>query len=364
MNRLQTLRLTLMLCALLNTVLGISKLYIGYHTDTKALMADGIHSFADLFTDIMVYIFARISEIPPDENHPYGHRKFETLASFFFSVLISSIGVFIIYEAIIDDSHLISSSLSSYAIGMAVISVVTNELMYWYVRSQSIKLSSRLLMANAVHQRIDAGTSIIALVSIIVSSFGYIYFDAIGAFIIAIFILRFSSKLFIDSLKELLDEGVDPTVLKAYRECILSTEGVSALHLLRTRLMSKQVFLDVHIVVAPFVSVSEGHLIADRVEKTLVSDFTSVIDVTVHVDSENDHNDYSYVECSRREILNAFNDAVTLNDETIVIHYYKGKFDVACHLESPISKQLKDSVKLKLSNLSSQFGSVKFWIAD
>ncbi|HJN38041.1 MAG TPA: cation diffusion facilitator family transporter [Gammaproteobacteria bacterium] len=362
MDRVRTLRTTIIACALLNTLLGFFKLYVGYQSDAQTLMADGIHSFADLLTDIMVYVFARISEIPPDKNHPYGHRRFETLASFFFSILITSTALFIIYEAFIDQQHTLIIPWSNYAIVTALISIITNELMYWYVRKQSIKLSSPLLMANAVHQRVDAGTSVISLISIFASTLGYPYMDALGAVIIALMILRFAYNLLVDSLKELLDEGVNDATLHLYKQCILSTEGIINLHLLRTRTMSKRVYLDVHVEVSSMISVSEGHFIADNVESNLINSFDSISDVTVHVDVE-DEEEFSYDQGTRLKIVTAINEVIPMDNQGIIIHYHKGKIHVNCHIESPLNPDKKQVIEAKLSALTKQFNSIKFWVS-
>lgn len=185
-------------------------------------------------------------------------------------------------------THKLSGVPQVYTLVIAIFSVVANEIIFRMTLSKAKLLQHQLLEANAWHHRSDAASSLVVVVGIAGSLAGFVYLDTLAALIVGVLIIKMGFELALSSMRELVDTGLDPLTLNAIKNEIIEIPGVRALHQLRTRSMAGNIFLDVHILVNSKLSVSEGHYIATQVETMLLRQFKSIIDVTVHVDPEND----------------------------------------------------------------------------
>ncbi len=168
------------------------------------------------------------------------------------------------------------------------ISIVANEMLFHYTRHVGKRIKSQLLIANAWHHRSDAASSIVVLLGLAGSLAGFIYLDAIAATLVGLLIIKMGWSYGWNSVKELVDTAVDQPLLGQIEQVIQSINGVQKIHQLRSRFMGSDVLIDVHILVSPKISVSEGHYIAQHVHNALVEQIASVKDVIVHVDPEDD----------------------------------------------------------------------------
>jgi len=274
--------------ATMNTLLAIFKVIVGYFGHSQALLADGIHSFSDLITDGLVLIASRMGAQSPDKEHPYGHRRIETIGAIILAVIVILVGLGIAYDTL---HHLIQQTHEKPhlpVIIVAIISILINEGLYYYSLIQGKKIQSDLLRTNAWHHRSDALVSIIVLITAIGALFGVYFLDAIGAILIAALIVYMGLKMIWKNTGELIDSGVDENTLQTIKQLILSVPGVISIHQLRTRSHSGFIFIDVHIQVDPFISVSEGHYISEKVLLNIIKQLPYAQDVTVHIDSEDD----------------------------------------------------------------------------
>lgn len=273
----------------LNVFLSIIKMFFGYVSYSQALFADGVHSLSDLMTDALVLIAAKFGSKQPDLEHPYGHGRIETIATVLVAIILGAVGIFIAYDAFLDilrNKHL--NVPGTTAMIVAAISVLSKESLYHYMSGISKRVHSNLLRANAWHNRSDAFVSLIVLIGIIGAKFGWHYMDAVAAIIVAVLIVKMSIDMIWHSIRELIDTGVEPELLKDIRKTIHTIPGVESVHQLRTRSLGGHVFIDVHVIVDPHISVSEGHYIGDQVLRALLKTYPHVKDVTVHVDPEDD----------------------------------------------------------------------------
>ena len=174
------------------------------------------------------------------------------------------------------------------AVWIAAISVVSKEAIYHYTMHYAKKHRSEMLRANAWHSRTDAISSIVVVIGVGGAMLGYPYLDGMAAVVVAVMIAKIGWDLVWSSLKELIDTSLDDEQLREIRELIMDVTGVRALHMLRTRRSGSQVLVDVHILVDPELSVSEGHQIGERVRGELTGNLEEVTDVTVHIDPEDD----------------------------------------------------------------------------
>jgi len=275
--------------ALVNTVLAISKMWLGYVAQSQALIADGIHSLSDLLSDALVYIAARHSHQDPDSAHPYGHGRFETAATLGLGVLLLLVALGIIWDAserLFQPEELMRPGML--AIYVALFSVLANEWLYHYTMRVAKEIKSQMLRANAWHHRSDAISSVVVLVGVAGTLAGLPYLDAIAAIGVGLMIIHIAWEISWPAFQELVDAGLEAERLDQIKEIISSIGGVEALHMLRTRRMGGQASVDVHLLVAPWLSVSEGHVIAQTVIERLRAEVEEVEDVTVHIDPEDD----------------------------------------------------------------------------
>ncbi|VAW90953.1 Cobalt-zinc-cadmium resistance protein [hydrothermal vent metagenome] len=317
--------------------LGAAKIVGGYVATSQALIADGVHSLSDLATDIIVLYAAKHSHREADEEHPYGHGRIETLATVVLGValVLVSIGIGIdAVDRLFNVERLMQPTVL--ALYIALVSVIAKEFIYHFSMRIARKYRSEMLKANAWHSRTDAISSIIVVIGVIGSMAGLNYLDAIAAVGVAMMIAKIGWDLTFQSLRELIDTGLDPERVELIRNTIMDVNGVQALHVLRTRRMGGEALVDVHIQVSPNLSVSEGHHISEQVRDQLVRGIDEVSDVMVHIDPEDDEQVASSVGLPlRRDVLkqlkagwSAIEGASLIRDEDITLHYLAGKIRI------------------------------------
>ncbi|WP_031433779.1 cation diffusion facilitator family transporter [Methylomarinum vadi] len=275
--------------AAVNVFLTLIKVVFGILGQSAALIADGVHSLSDLLSDLFVIVAIKMGSREADYEHPYGHRRFETMATVLLGlglVVIAGGIAWDVSERILHPETLMIPNRDTMAI--AVISILANEWLYQYTKRVGKKTRSKLLLANAWHHRSDAISSIVVLFGIGAVLLGYPFADAVAAIIVSLMIAKIGLKLVLESINELVDTSLPEPLVKEIRRAIKTTDGVNGIHLLRTRQMGEDAYVDAHIVVDPRITVSEGHLIGDIVRDKLKNEFDDVVDVLVHVDPEDD----------------------------------------------------------------------------
>ncbi len=287
-ERYQQAKRVTLLGALVNAMLGLIKLITGFIWHSHALVADGVHSFSDLFTDGLVLFASRYGSLDADDSHPYGHQRIETAATLLLSLLLVLAGSGIAWDSIDELMNASHTRPGWLALPVALISILLNELLFHYTRHVGKRIKSELIIANAWHHRSDAASSVVVALGLVASLSGFIYFDAIAAIIVGLMIIKMGLEYGWNSVKELVDTAVDAETLQAIEAIIQQVDGVDKIHQLRSRFMGGDILIDVHILVSPFISVSEGHYIAQHVHQALVNKLERVKDVIVHVDPEDD----------------------------------------------------------------------------
>ena len=246
--------------SVVDLLLGVSKIVIGYAAYSQALIADGIHSLSDLATDIMVIFASKHASRGADEDHPYGHERIETVTTVILGVALLLVGIGIAYDAVnrlFDPETIIIPTMS--AMVVAVLSIISKEIIYHYTMRSARRLRSNLLRANAWHSRTDAISSVIVVIGLLGAMAGLYYLDAVAAVAVAFMIAKIGWDLGYTSLRELIDTGLDAERIAEIENMIRDVDGVKTLHMLRTRMMGSEALVDVHIQVEPKLSVSEGH---------------------------------------------------------------------------------------------------------
>jgi len=299
----KTILIVSLINASVNALLAVIKIFIGKLGHSQALIADGIHSFSDLISDAMVFIAARASIQHPDKEHPYGHQRIETIGTIIIGLILFAVAATLFDEAILRLIHHHFQKPTVSVVIVAIISIIANECLFHYSRKKGEKINSNLLISNAWHKRSDVFVSIIVLLSVIGSMIGWAWLDAVGAIIIAILIVKMAVQMIWQSAQELIDHGVDEKILDEIKKTILSVSGVRSIHQLRTRLHGRAIFVDLHIIVDPFISVSEGHHIGEEVHAQLLQRIKNLLDVTVHIDPEDDETTRPSLHLPNRETV-------------------------------------------------------------
>jgi cation diffusion facilitator family transporter len=321
--------------AVINIVLAGAKILFGIIGRSQALVVDGIHSLSDLVSDAMVLVAARHGSRDADEDHPYGHARVETAVTVGLGVLLIVVGVGIGYDTgsrLFAPKELLRPDLLTLIV--ALLSIVSKEGLYHYTVHAARRARSNLLQANAWHHRSDAISSVVVAIGIGGTMAGLPYLDAIAAVIVALMIAKIGWDLSWQSLRELVDTGLDREQVAAVKRAILAVDGVQALHLLRSRRMGRDALVDVHILVDPKMSVSEGHQISETVRTRLMRWFDEISDVLVHIDSEDDEVTMASRDLPLRdEILDRLHRQWRGLDEArrierVTLHYLEGRVDV------------------------------------
>ncbi len=288
-ERYKAMRKVTLVGSVVDALLAVAKLLAGYAANSQALIADGVHSLSDLATDVMVIVAAKHGSQDADEKHPYGHGRFETLATVILGVALIGVAAGIAWDSIdrlFNPAELMQPGV--WALLIAVISVLSKEWIYRYTMALARKLRSDMLKANAWHSRTDAISSVIVVVGVAGTMAGLEYLDAIAAVGVALMVAKVGFDLVWESLHELVDAGLELERVEAIKAVILEVDGVRELHMLRTRRMGQDALVDVHVLVDPELSVSEGHYISETVRHRLIRKVDEVNDVLVHIDPEDD----------------------------------------------------------------------------
>ncbi len=280
---------TAVIGGLWDLILSAMKITAGVVWHSQALVADGIHSVSDLLSDGLVWFAGRHAGQAPDQRHPYGHGRFETVATLALGALLAAVAVGIAWDA---GTRLFSPAKLLHPAPLAVVpvivSILVKESLYWWTLGYARRVRSEMLRANAWHHRSDAVSSIVVLVGLVGTLAGLPYLDALAAVVVAVMVAKIAWDLGWGAIQELVDTGLEDSRLEDIRETIRSVGGVRNIHMLRTRRYGGAAAVDVHVLVDPRVSVSEGHMISLLVEQRLKEEIDEVEDVTVHIDPEDD----------------------------------------------------------------------------
>lgn len=334
-GRYREIRKVTLVGSAIDLTLGVLKLIFGFLANSQALVADGIHSLSDLATDFMVLFAAKHGSKDADETHPYGHGRFETLATVALGIALIVVAAGIAWDAIerlFNPEELLEPGI--WALVVAVVSVLSKEWIYHYTMHVAKKLKSSMLKANAWHSRTDAISSVVVVIGVGGTMAGLEYLDSIAAVLVGAMVAKIGWDLAWQSVHELVDTALDPERVDVIRKEILNVGGVRELHMLRTRQMGGEALVDVHVIVDPKLSVSEGHYIGERVRKRLIEEVEEVTDVMVHVDPEDDEQmkpslglpSRSWVRGQLEELWRSHPLAKRI--ERITLHYLDGKLDI------------------------------------
>ncbi len=290
-TRKQTIYRVTFIGFLVNLILSIGKLFAGIFGRSGAMVADAVHSFSDLATDVVVIVFARISSKPKDDGHDYGHGKYETLATIIISLALAAVGTGILIDSIRSIRVVLDGGLLErpgvVALLAAALSIASKEILYHYTLRVGRAIESPSVIANAWHHRSDALSSIGTLVGI-----GCAYFlgdkwriaDPIAALLVSVFIYKIALDLIRSGIDELLERSLPADVEQEILDIVSSNPEICEPHNLRTRRIGASIAIEVHVRMDGTMSVSHSHALTVEIEQRLRERFGSGTMIAIHVE--------------------------------------------------------------------------------
>ncbi len=354
----------------LDAFLGIIKVIGGTLFNSQALLVDGIHSFTDVASDWVVLAVMRLSRKEPDADHPYGHQRIETLGTLLLGSILIAVGAALAWENILRLMAGEDLKVPGWPVLVAAaVSVIGKEWIYRYTRRVGIRIRSDLIIANAWHSRTDAFSSVVVLVSTIGAMLGLVWLDVVAAVVIALIIIHIGWKFTWDSVKELVDTGLSEEDTNMLKTIAMATDGVRNVHELRSRRMGHDILLDIHLVVRPEISVSEGHQIGMKVVAGMRDALGNIRDINFHIDAENDEKYPHPTEPdlpSREEVRSQISEVLgeLPPHSRLRLHYLKNRVHLEIFLdEGHTGPDLtNDQVREALAQFP-WFGSVRVWVS-
>ncbi|MEW9096613.1 MAG: cation diffusion facilitator family transporter [Clostridiaceae bacterium] len=266
-----------------NLILSLLKLAGAILGKSTAMLADTVHSLADIVTTLVVIIGLKISNKDADENHPYGHEKFESIFTKIISLLLIFTGVSIGYKGVIDSIRGNLSSPGRIALIAAATSIIVKECLYWYTLIIARKIKSTSMEADAWHHRSDAISSIATFIGILGARMGFKILDPIAAILVCIIIVKVGVEYYLKAVKELVDHTASNDIIDRIRELSSDIEGVIKVNSLKTRIFGNKVYADVGICVDKNISIEEGHKIAETVHNTIENNIENIKHCSVYI---------------------------------------------------------------------------------
>jgi cation diffusion facilitator family transporter len=285
-SRLRILSGVTLLGAVANLVLVVIKGAVGLAGGSSVLVADAVHSLSDLASDVVALVSLRVASKPPDEDHPYGHGRYETLGTVALAVVLLGAAVGIAWDA----WSRFGESVEPAAITLwaAAFSIVVKEALFQVTLRVGRRYDSPLVVTNAWHHRSDALSSVAALAGIAGARMGFPILDPAAAVVVAALIAKMALSLLRDAIREVTDTALQRDVLGDLGRGVRQLPGVVNLHELRARQMGARVLVDLHVEVDGSTTVSDGHQVAERVRQFVFREQAGVSEVLVHIDPEPD----------------------------------------------------------------------------
>jgi len=269
---------------LVNTALSVAQFVIGVLAHSSALVADAVHSLSDLLSDFIVLIANKHSAKAPDDDHPYGHHRFETAASAAIGALLITVGAGLLWSGYVKITTVETlPPVHHIALIAAVITLAVKELLFRYLLSVGRRVRSTMLIANAWHARSDAASSLVVAVGISASLAGLPLADPLAALIVGLMITRMGWRFFSNAFHDLMDRGVDAETEARLRGHLLGTPGVLGIHGLKTRKMGDMIWVEVDLEMDGALTILQGHAIAAEARRRVMQQ-EAVLDVMTHFD--------------------------------------------------------------------------------
>ena len=285
----RTIRCVSIISMIGNLGLAAFKFFAGIAGKSSAMISDAVHSSSDIVGSFIVLLGAKFSGKEADKGHPYGHERFESIASILLAFILFLAGFDLIRDGmkkIISGSYAGAAAPGLIALTAAVTSIIVKEAMYWFTLLKARQISSDSLKAEAWHHRSDALSSIGSLIGIAGARMGFPILDPLAGILISLFILKAAFDIFLETIDKLTDHACSPELEASIRSCVESRSDIRKVDLLRTREFGRRVYVDLEISMDGTVSLSQAHETAEAVHDLLEKAFPQLKHVMVHVNPD------------------------------------------------------------------------------
>lgn len=289
-NNTKTIQRITLVGAGINIILSAAKILVGIFAYSQALIADGIHSLSDLVSDAAILIGSKFWSDEPDEKHPYGHGRIETLVSLGIGVALAVVAFGIIIESIVSMSEPHTTAPGWLAFVVAIISIISKEFLYKLTVRAGKKVNSRALIANAWHHRTDSFSSIPVAIAVVGTQIfpEFVYLDHIAAILVSIMLLKASWEISRPCLAELMEAQSNQQINDKLLIFMLQHQKIHEFHKTRVHRVGNMNFVETHMLVDGNMTVSESHDITEDVALYLKDKFKDIGEVTVHIEPADD----------------------------------------------------------------------------
>lgn len=270
-----------------NVILTACKLFAGVAGRSGAMISDAVHSLSDVFTTLIAFLGVRLSQKPADKEHPYGHERFECVASLALGLilLVTGLGIGKVgLETIFAGNYASLTAPGPIALAAAILSIASKEAMFRYTRHYARLINSPAFMADAWHHRSDAFSSIGSLIGVGGAMLGWPVLDSVASVVICLFILKVAYDILKDALSKMLDTSRGEEYDNRLRDYVLSQPDVLGVGLLQSRTFGNRVYIDLVIQVDGELTLRDAHAIAERVHAAVERDFPDIKHIMIHVD--------------------------------------------------------------------------------
>jgi cation diffusion facilitator family transporter len=264
-----------------NLGLFVLKLVSGTAGDSQAVIADAIHSAADVALAAILMICLRVSKLPPDEKHPYGYGNVEYIASLFVGISLSTVATLILYTAIADLRSGVMHQPNIVATLGLIISIVGNELMFRHSLCCGQRFGSPAMIANAWENRADVYSTLAALVGVVGAQLGLLFMDPVGAILVAILLVYSAFQMLRDAWHGILDHSLNDCMQERIHDLALSDSNVKGIVSLQTRGIGQYLGIDLKLAVSPHLTLEEGYALCERIKQQLKDEFNRLALITV-----------------------------------------------------------------------------------
>lgn len=288
-----------------NTALSLFKIIAGIFAHSGAMISDAVHSASDVFSSIIVIIGVKIAAKESDKDHPYGHERFECVAAIVLAVILLISGLFIGHTAMEKISSGNAQEITVpgiLALVAAIVSIVGKEAMYWYTRFFALRLDSGALMADALHHRSDALSSIGALIGIVGARMGFPMLDTVASLVICIFIIKAAYDIFKDAIGKMVDCSCSEEMEKDILQCATEQNGVYGVDSIQTRVFGNKIYVDIEICASGEITLTQSHQIARQVHDAIEDKFEKIKHITVCVNPLEKNCDEEDIKMKRKKI--------------------------------------------------------------
>lgn len=355
-DRLAAAQRATWISAVINLLLTIVQLIVGWIAHSQSLIAHGLHSFSDLLSDFLVLWANHQGAHPADAAHPYGHARIETAATLVLGISLTLVGGGILLTAGQQLQNMSEvPAVEALAFWIALLTLAAKEGLFHYLKAVAERVHSAVMMANAWHTRADAASALVVAVGIGGSLLGWRFLDLLAAVLVGFMILKMGLQFAWEALRELVDTGLSEEEVAALRATLAETPGVVDLHELRTRRMAHKALVDAHIRVDPRISVSEGHRIAESARRRVLRAHPAILDVLVHVDAEDDslplpRTDLPERDALERHLAELLGPAAPAF-ERAMFHYLGQKVEAEVFFPGPLETEKRTALESRLTEM-------------